>query len=62
MGVALATEWRNSDEGQEMGHPDPEADFQTEDEGGGRVGVCGIQEEDFEGNDGQVEEDEIADG
>ena len=38
-------EWRKNDESEEMGNPDREADFQTEDESGAMVG--GMQEKNF---------------
>ena len=42
-----------------MGIQGPETDFQTKDEG--RRRMDGIQEKNFEGDEGKVEEDEIAD-
>ena len=53
----LALEWRKSDESPKIGIQGPETDCQTKDEGR-RLG--GIQEKNFEGDDGNVEEDEIA--
>ena len=43
-----------------MGNQDSEDDLESKDEGGRRMG--GVQEEDFKGDEGQVEDDEITDG
>ena len=54
----LAMEWSKSDERQEVGNQDSGVGFETENEGGTRVG--GLQEKNFERDESKVEKDEAA--